>query len=596
MSSSKVKKKILIIPSIRRGNGTGHIRRAVKLASDLIEKGAEVSILADQAGYRQSERFDIKEISSFLPAGKARKPSITTETPADDWDICIFDTRDLKPQRLSLFSGRTMTVGLDEGGDAREYFDYLIDVLPNLEKHEPNISSTGFLQLPERCGEIVPKRNFNRVLISFGGEDASDLTGKLLALIEDTGIFNRDQLTVVKGPLFRSERLPDDVGILDSPKQLGSLLKDYDLLFTMFGLTCFEALYSGTPVILFNPSQYHRSLSVRAGIPEIGVNKPEIMKLEELLNNTERLNRAVEYYSKISKLNLAEYILNLKNSSRSCRGCGSAHNKYIYRDTNHSFFRCGSCGLINQNYYGRDEMSYNSDYFFEDYKKQYGKTYLEDFQKIKNDGLRRCSLISRLVSGGTLLDAGCGYGPFLAAADERGFLPEGIEISENAAAWVREELGYRVYGSAIEAFEPDSDCVCLYDVITMWYVIEHLENAGDILKKINGLLRPGGAFCFSTPNFDGISRIRSAGKFFRNNPLDHHTIWSPYSAVRLLRKYGFRVKYVVCANAHPERFFRDGVYAKIPGILRVIIDAILIKLVRIFKIGDTFEVYAVKKR
>ena len=594
-------KKILIIPSIRKGNGTGHLRRTVNLALEFMKKRITVAILADRAGYRENECFSVDEIKSFLPGGRRKMPEIITETVASSWDLCIFDTRDMKNQRLSYFSGRTMTLGLDEGGEAREYFDYLIDVLPNLEKSEPNVSSTGFLQLPDRAeaerSVLRPaEKQFRKILITFGGEDNDDLTGKLLAMFDDTGVFSAGQITVVKGPLFERTEFPEGVTVLDAPDKLGEKLHGYDLIFTMFGITCFEALYSRVPVILFNPSQYHRSLSVRAGIPEIGVHKPEASKLEEYLGHSKRLERAVEYYSGISRINLADYISRLNTTRQVCRGCGAVHHRIIFRDLKHSFFRCSKCSLVNQMYSGTAEMSYGTEYFFDDYKKQYGRTYLEDFSRIKKDGLRRCEKISRLKKGGTLLDAGCGYGPFLAAADESGYNAEGLDVSINAAAWVNKELGYKVYTTPLENFEPEDKDVCVYDVVTMWYVIEHLQNPGKILDTVNSLLPVGGVFCFATPNFNGISRIRHFKSFFKANPLDHYTIWSLHSARRLLRIHGFSIKFSCCPTVHPERFFSEGVYSRIPGIIKPFLNMLISAFVKIFKAGDTFEVYAVKKR
>ena len=38
------------------------------------------------------------------------------------------------------------------------------------------------------------------------------------------------------------------------------------------------------------------------------------------------------------------------------------------------------------------------------------------------------------------------------------------------------------------------------DIITMWHVIEHLEDPIDLLKKLKGFLKPNGRIIIETPN------------------------------------------------------------------------------------------------
>ncbi len=596
MSVRHKKKRILIFPSIRKGNGSGHVRRAVRLAEGFINLGAEAAILFYSDSSKSDENYTEADVRSFVPKEIKRKLKFLNDTEPSEWDICIFDLRRTPVGILSEFSGKTMTLGLDEGGESRNNFDYLIDVLPNLEKNDPNISSPGFSLLPEQPEEHSRPAKFKKVLISFGGEDGNNLTGKILEMFDDTGIFADSSVTVIKGPFFRELELPDWVEVIDSPDNLGEILKDYDLVFTIFGLTCFEALYSRVPVILYNPSEYHRSLSIRAGIPEIGTERPNAVKLDSFLKHPGRLYRPVDTYSGIAKLDLAEYISKLAPQNGKCHGCGSLSRGVVLRGREASFFKCPDCKTVNMMYFGSRKVEYGEEYFFDDYKKQYGRTYLEDFEKIKNDGLRRCSLIKKIIKGNSLIDAGCGYGPFLSAAHDEGFDVCGIDLSKNAVSWVKSELGFDVENKAVENLLPGDFGREKFDAVTMWYVIEHLKDLPLVLSSINSMLPKGGVFAFSTPNFRGISCLRSLSSFLNKNPIDHYTIWSPSSARRLLAKYGFRVKIIKCPVIHPERFFSKSFYSRIPSPLKKVINPVIRALGRFFLIGDVFEVYAVKKK
>jgi 2-polyprenyl-3-methyl-5-hydroxy-6-metoxy-1,4-benzoquinol methylase len=239
-------------------------------------------------------------------------------------------------------------------------------------------------------------------------------------------------------------------------------------------------------------------------------------------------------------------------------------------------------------------QEYNVNYFFDEYKKQYGKTYLEDFPAIKENGARRLALIRHVltcrpgkagISGKPrLLDIGCAYGAFLEAACEANFAPEGIDPAPDAVRHVREKLGLTaVCGS----FPEDTGDIIrnTYNVITLWYVIEHFPDFGAALEAANGLLEDGGVLAFSTPSFGGISRRKSLRNFLENSPEDHWTVWDPGRCAKILSKFGFRLRKLVSTGHHPERF---------PRPLSFLPRGFLLLLSRIFALGDTFEAYAVK--
>jgi 2-polyprenyl-3-methyl-5-hydroxy-6-metoxy-1,4-benzoquinol methylase len=268
--------------------------------------------------------------------------------------------------------------------------------------------------------------------------------------------------------------------------------------------------------------------------------------------------------------------------------------------------------MVYMNRLNEPPIEYAEEYFFESYKKQYGKTYLEDFPNLVAMGRRRLKVISSLLRGrfpvkgdeaakpGRLLDVGCAYGPFLKAASEAGFSPLGIEAAEEAAAYVRRELKIPV----VQGFFPLPDRPPeappetrlplqseSFSVLSLWYVIEHFREPGLALKEANRLLKPGGALAFSTPSFRGVSGRISPRTFLENSPADHWTVWSPGICRRLLKRAGFSLKKTVVTGHHPERFPLAGaLFKKREGPLY----GLFLLLSRLFRLGDTFEVYAVK--
>ena len=113
---------------------------------------------------------------------------------------------------------------------------------------------------------------------------------------------------------------------------------------------------------------------------------------------------------------------------------------------------------------------------------------------------KRLNLIERHVRGGMLLDVGCGTGIFLAEAMRR---PQwntiGLEPNEFAASYVEERLGFPIIHSRLEDANLSEGS---FDVVTMWNVLEHLEDPIACLERANRLLRAGGLLVMSIPNLD----------------------------------------------------------------------------------------------
>ena len=189
-----------------------------------------------------------------------------------------------------------------------------------------------------------------------------------------------------------------------------------------------------------------------------------------------------------------------------------------------------------------------------------------------------------------LLDVGCAFGPFLEAARDAGCAASGIDVSQEAVEYIEEHLQLPAAAVAFEEFDSaDAFGIERYDIITMWYVIEHLNDLQGALKKIHSLLAPGGVFAFSTPNYRGISGRKDFQEYLAASPEDHITIWSPGWAKTILEHHGFALEKIYVTGHHPERF---SCTRRKAGHLRT---SFLNGISRLFHLGDTFEVYGVKQ-
>jgi SAM-dependent methyltransferase len=516
-----------------------------------------------------------------------------------DWDFVVLDKWQTPAEEAASWSALAPLIGIDEGGPCRNSFEFLVDLLPAPRKRfsdPPNTSDPSLLPLPRnRRPSFQATGQPLRVLVSFGMEDAAGLGAAVAGALGTMDADARPAVAFVR----TGSPIPN----------LRERLADYDLLITHFGLTAFEAIHARVPVILASPGRLHETLARNAGFLSLGIGRSAAGRIGRHISGAESLRALGERCRNIALRygleNPPERSLGdifggfARPASRECPGCGAPFPRFGAggqtpgRFPERSYRRCGNCGLIYQIRARPPAIEYEADYFFGAYKKQYGKTYLEDFPGLVLAGKKRLGIIRRVLGGGTgrLLDIGCAYGPFLSAAGEAGFEPLGIDPAADAVRYVREELGME----ARAGFFPETSAPLPegqgFRAVTLWYVIEHFESLIPALREINRLLETGGVLAFSTPSYSGISGRKSMTAFLENSPQDHWTLWSPALCGRLLARHGFRVKKIRVTGHHPERFPLGGRIRRggLPWKLILLAS-------RVFGLGDTFECYAIKTR
>jgi SAM-dependent methyltransferase len=261
-------------------------------------------------------------------------------------------------------------------------------------------------------------------------------------------------------------------------------------------------------------------------------------------------------------------------------------NASRFTEISTALHRCSSCrAVINFHYH---PLSYNDTYFIEEYENQYGRTYIEDFDHIYQNATLRLENIrsyTRTIAGKSLLDIGSAMGFFLKAAQDQGYSQvSGIEISHYAGEYCEKTFGIPTLNIPIENCRLTNQ----YDVITAWYVIEHLRNLREVIEHVYSSLNEGGIFACAVPSVYGPLFYSQREKWIQNHPEDHLVDFTPSSLRRFLKSVGFSKVYIKPAGFHPERIIPE--HSK----LHKLFIPLYHKYSTVTKFSDTIEAYALK--
>lgn len=222
------------------------------------------------------------------------------------------------------------------------------------------------------------------------------------------------------------------------------------------------------------------------------------------------------------------------------------HGRHLWNQ--HESFRiqqCLRCGLVfpgnvevNENYY----FGYYPPGYYEEGVVRGLLAGLLDLMgrasvRAKQNGILRC-LPRPQDTKLALLDVGCGAGYFLEKLDGRIFSKNGLEVNEEGVAACRKKDIHVVKGGIASAgFERDS-----FDAVTLWHVLEHLENPARCLQDVGKILKTGGVLALCTPNTESLAARHGRDLWFHLDAPRHLALFNRRNLSELLEREGFEVK------------------------------------------------------
>jgi 2-polyprenyl-3-methyl-5-hydroxy-6-metoxy-1,4-benzoquinol methylase len=139
---------------------------------------------------------------------------------------------------------------------------------------------------------------------------------------------------------------------------------------------------------------------------------------------------------------------------------------------------------------------------------------------------------------GKLLDVGCGIGLFLNEAKKRGWQVYGTEFTDRAIEICTKNGITMHQGKLDPKWFPEGT----FDIVTSFEVLEHINNPIEEVQNINKVLRTGGLFYFTTPNFNAFERYMLKSNYNVIGYPEHLSYYTKHTVNYLLSGNGFKKK------------------------------------------------------
>jgi SAM-dependent methyltransferase len=167
-----------------------------------------------------------------------------------------------------------------------------------------------------------------------------------------------------------------------------------------------------------------------------------------------------------------------------------------------------------------------------------------------------CRHLAKLGRLGKLLDFGCGWGQYLAAAQAVGWDAVGIEVDPEKIAFARAHGLNAVRGELLDrTFDPET-----FDAVIAQQVFEHLYDPVSYVEEISRILKPGGILFVSVPNYGSIRAKFAGANWDMVSPVAHVRYFTSGTLKHLLSDHGFEVLSKRYVRRFENGFLKDLVY------------------------------------
>ncbi len=250
----------------------------------------------------------------------------------------------------------------------------------------------------------------------------------------------------------------------------------------------------------------------------------------------------------------------------SCPLCHREEQDIAYKFDPYAVAHCRSCGF----YYLSPRLTeaamlnmYRNDDYFEGKGVGYER-YNEQESSLRATFRRlMINLEKRNLTGGVLLEVGCGYGYLLEEA--RGFFDTriGTEYSRQAIAQASKRAD-RTYEGGIDQIPANDRFDCIFTI----QVIEHIYQPRSFLESLCRHLNPGGRMVIVTPDIGCFWRRLMGHRWPAFKIPEHVLYFNKWSLYKLLREVGMvGIRSLPYPHAFPLSLLAAKLNISLPSIL-----------------------------
>lgn len=239
-----------------------------------------------------------------------------------------------------------------------------------------------------------------------------------------------------------------------------------------------------------------------------------------------------------------------------CRLCGCEEEQNLRANTvfggkkEHNFWSCGNCGVIylypylnkeeEKHFYKKEFEKFMSSRVGDHRDWSNAKKHIDSNQ---DQVQRRWKFLEQdLKKSKNLLEIGCSSGFMLEAFRNVGLQCIGVEPSGEFLEFLHKN-NFEAYESLEEL---ENKTHKKFDLITHFFVFEHIANPFDFLKETYNLLNDGGIIIAEIPSstdvLTSVYNIPAFEKFYWS--IAHHYYYNPQSIEYIMNKLGYRYEII----------------------------------------------------